>query len=36
MRTSPNSVSDVRGAPAVDGSEGDLYGNERLCEELGV
>lgn len=36
MGTSPNSVSDVRGAPAVDGSEGDLYGNERLCEEPGV
>lgn len=36
MGTSPKPVSDVRGAPAVDGSEGDLYGNERLCEELGV
>lgn len=36
MGTSPNSVSDVRGAPAVDGSEGGLYGNERLCEELSV
>ncbi len=36
MGTSPNSVSDVRGAPAVDGSEGDLYETERVCEELGV
>lgn len=36
MVTTLKPVSDVRGTPAVDGSEGGLYGNERLCEEPGV